>query len=201
MKNKKSADSKIEFSFENIHFSCEGENEWVEKQLNNMLSRIPALLSVHKKSENVVGDVIDVKEEDVNEVSNTASPAKKFSAGKAMRDHFIAKRPKTAKVPKVKVVKVSKEKKVVDSPLSQFISDKKATNNQVRKFLATAVFVAKSDNITKLSTTMVSKALKSSGIEKLQNASDCLNKNAKKGYFIKDGREFIITENGYLSIE
>ncbi len=256
MKNKKSADSKIDFSFENIHFSCEGDNDWVEKQLNNMLNRIPSLLSVHKMNENLVEDVIDVKEEDVNEVSENIPKTPKFRAGKSLRDAIRVKKPKTdkkikiksvkekvvkekaakapktvvtvepievappkikvakipratkepkapktAKVPKVKAAKVAKEKTIIDSALSQFIEEKKVTNNQVRKFLATAVFLAKSNDIKKLSTPMISKALKSNGIEKLQNASDCLNKNEKKGYCIKDGKEFIITENGYLSIE
>ena len=103
MKNKKSADSKIEFSFENIHFSCQGENEWVEKQLNNMLSRIPALLSVHIKNDNVAEDVIEVKEEDVNEVPNATPTANKFRSGKGMRDQIKAKRPKEAGAFKVNI--------------------------------------------------------------------------------------------------
>ena len=70
----------------------------------------------------------------------------------------------------------------------------------MRKFLTTAVFLANNNNVSKLSTPMISRALKSYGIDKLQNASDCLNKNEKKGYCIKEGKEFIITENGYLSI-
>ena len=60
MKDRKMADSKIDFSFENLHFSCAGDNDWVEKQLNNVLNRIPALLSIHKKGENVVEEVIEV---------------------------------------------------------------------------------------------------------------------------------------------
>ena len=89
---------------------------------------------------------------------------------------------------------------MADSQLAQFIADKKVSTNQVRKFLATAVFLANSSGVSRLSTSMISKALKGNGIETLQNASDCLNKNEKKGYCIKDGKEFIITENGYLSI-
>ena len=47
---------------------------------------------------------------------------------------------------------------------------------------------------------MVSKLLKASHIEKLINASDCLNKNEKKGFCIKDDKEFILTESGIRSI-
>ena len=251
------ADSKIDFSFENLHFSCEGDNTWVEKQLNNVLSRIPALLSVHKKTENIVEEVIEVKEEEENRKTPLIP---KVKAGKVKKDSVSSQKTETGKVAKEKVIKekvvkkkIAKEPKVeevkevkaleekaisenvpakrgrkpkmtekpvakvkeankriakvipvdekIDSPLYQFIIDKKVATNQVRKFLATAVFLARSNNVSKLSTPMISRALKSYGIEKLQNASDCLNKNEKKGYCIKDGKEFIITENGYLSIE
>ncbi len=268
--------SKIDFTFENLHFSCKGDNAWVEKQLNNVLSRIPSLLAVHKKGETIVEDVIEVNQEDEREevVATDATPpvakkTPKTSRGKKVKvvkvpkvkvvkekavkepKIKVAKVPKAAKVPKIKTVKEPKAPKVakekssgesslhlegdapkrgrkpkvggkaiakpkkakkkiegnkpvveqIDSPLSQFIVDKKAATNQVRKFLATAVFLSRSNNVSKLSTSMISRALKSYGIEKLQNASDCLNKNEKKGYCIKDGKEFIITENGFLSIE
>ena len=273
--------SKIDFTFENLHFSCKGDNAWVEKQLNNVLSRIPSLLAVHKKGESIVEDVIEVNPEDEREevkaddatppvakrtpktsrekkVKVAKAPKVKVPKVKVVKEKAVkepkikaAKVPKVAKAPKIKIVKEPKAPKVakekssvetalhmegdapkrgrkpkvggkavakpkkakkkiegnkpvveqIDSPLSHFIADKKATTNQVRKFLATAVFLSRSNNVSKLSTSMISRALKSYGIEKLQNASDCLNKNEKKGYCIKDGKEFIITENGYLSIE
>jgi hypothetical protein len=273
MKDKKMADSKIDFSFENLHFSCEGDNAWVERQLNNVLSRIPALLSVHKKGESIVEEVIDVNEEDVKEVSTKAPRSSRPKADKVapvkiarekkirekkvktpqtndpetpvsaqeselkvVETSKVTKKPKDKAVKKPGAVKASKVKaesaplkrgrkakispnpevkakavkkvtrvkamaEPIDSPLAKFIADKKVANNQVRKFLATAVFLSRNNQISKLSTTMVSRALKSYGMEKLQNASDCLNKNEKKGYCIKEGKEFIITENGYLSIE
>jgi len=235
------ADSKIDFSFENLHFSCKGDNARVERQLNNVLSRIPALLSAHKKNETVVEEVFEIKEEDLTDNNDTffeteipvAPKVKKIKPAKAkVKKEKIVKEPKAKAVktpkiekqPKIKVEKVPKEnseqaerpmvksakKKIaksnlvtepVDSPLLQFITGKKALKNQVRKFLATAVFLAKSNNVSRLTTPMISKALKSYGIEKLQNASDCLNKNEKKGYCVKDGKEFIISENGYLSLD
>lgn len=270
------ADSKIDFSFENLHFSCEGDKVWVEKQLNNVLSRIPSLLSVHKKGENIVEEVIEIREEDIDEVKDNAagagtsarepkspkspsvsksrsarktkgksvkskvykvktsdSPAPTMegvsadsagaeagksvsgrSAGPVQKKAGIAKAAKTKsargrKSPKIKkptgkgktniqgTAKAGMAPEQVDSPLSRFIREKKVDSNQVRKFLATAVFLAKSNNVTRLTTPMISKALKSYGIPKLRNASDCLNKNEKRGFCLKEGKEFIITESGY----
>jgi len=251
--------SKIDFSFENLHFSCKGDNAWVERQLNNVLSRIPSLLAVRNKAENIVEEVFDVTEEDLKEAEvkveevhlgeNATSNERVTKVPKVKKDKVAKipkvkvlkekkiKVPKVAKVPKEKVVKEAvaslegepvkrgrvpktaikpaakvkgAKKKIegtpnlveqINSPLYHFVTEKKAASNQVRKFLATAVFLSRSNNVSKLSTPMISRALKSYGIEKLQNASDCLNKNEKKGYCIKEGKEFIITENGYLSIE
>ncbi|HEY5510505.1 MAG TPA: hypothetical protein VIK10_05680 [Prolixibacteraceae bacterium] len=273
-------DSKIDFSFENLHFSCEGDNAWVERQLNNVLSRIPALLAVHKMGESIVEDVIDVQEikpratrskatvkpgkvkavktvkEEVAKEPEVKAPkapkaakAPKIKASKVVKTPKekapkavkvpkekapkavkVAKEmtPKVAKVPKVKVekaVKVAKvkvpkvpkvkkvsakaKKKVVkkspfiekkDSPLYQFLLERKAEKNQIRKFLATGVFLTRSNDSAKLSTSMISNALKSAGIEKLLNASDCLNKNEARGYCLKEGKEFVVTENGFLSV-
>ena len=68
--------SKIDFTFENLHFSCKGDNAWVEKQLNNVLSRIPSLLAVHKKGEPIVEDVIEVNPEEEREtvIATDATP-------------------------------------------------------------------------------------------------------------------------------
>ena len=280
MKDKKMADSKIDFSFENLHFSCAGDNDWVEKQLNNVLNRIPALLAIQKQGENVVEEVIEVKAEDVNEVSEkkqerVVKPGKAskvltrtrkprvIEAGEKTADSVSSPADQSVKTPKIKVEKIKRQKKEIkikvpgtpkssessetkadadpvavagqevaktgrkkqnddkpvtkvsrkkaarvktdaqplESPLLRYLTEKKVLNNQVRKFLATAVFLSRNNNLTRLSTPMISRLLKSLGIEKLQNASDCLNKNEKKGYCIKEGKEFIITENGFLSIE
>ena len=258
------ADSKIDFSFENLHFSCEGDNMWVERQLNNVLSRIPALLAVHKKGEGIVEEVIEVEEENVNEVADNTSRVRGAKAGKATKKTTRAKKAKGSKSTKkgkaikskpVQEVKIaendpdtsgttetavnkisepkatkakpaavksrrgrkpsaqkpavkSREPKNVpekgkpltnqdDSPLARFLIEKKADKNQVRKFLATAVFLSGNNDVTLLSTPMISKALKLYGITKLQNASDCLNKNEKKGNCVKVGKEFTITDAGF----
>ncbi len=95
--------SKIDFTFENLHFSCKGDNAWVEKQLNNVLSRIPSLLAVHKKGETIVEDVIEVNPEDERAEVKTddATPPVAKRTRKTSRERKV----KVAKVPKVKVVK------------------------------------------------------------------------------------------------
>jgi len=57
-----------------------------------------------------------------------------------------------------------------------------------------------SQGLEKFSTPLISKTLKNRGIEKLLNASDCLNKNEKKGFCIKDDKEFILTDLGIRAI-
>jgi hypothetical protein len=264
MKHKKMANAKIDFSFENLHFSCEGENQWVERQLNNVLSRIPSLLTVHKKGEGIVEEVIDIMEEEISTVpgnsqavrgsgavksSKKAARKKKDGSPKVskkvkeaisntVQDHplvetEIEKGPASdATVAKGTQHKAKKAKKdsaksrsgsklsakkpsvksggekspsnreifmdeLIDSPLARFLMANNAEKNQVRKFLATAVFLSRSNNINTLTTPMISKALKSYGIAMLQNASDCLNKNEKKGNCIKAGKEFSISDAGF----
>ena len=91
------------------------------------------------------------------------------------------------------------QEKPNNNPLNQFLIDKKSDKNQVRKFLAVAVFLY-SRGEEKLSTPMVSRTLKALSMEKLVNASDCLNKNEKKGYCIKNGKEFVLTQDGIHAI-
>jgi len=172
------SDSKIEFSYDNLHFACEGEKDWVETQLNQVLDRIPGL--------------------------NKPVPAVKKETVEVIQ---IAEVPKAPAVKAVKGVRGRKPKVVVEAsipepegdPLYEFLKEKKADKNQVKKFLATAVFLhAQGDE--KFSTPQISKTLKSAGLEKLVNASDCLNKNEKKGFCIKDDKEFILTDLGVHSI-
>jgi hypothetical protein len=174
------SDSKIEFSYDNLHFACEGDKDWVEAQLNQVLSRIPGL--------------------------NAPAPAVKKETAEAEVVQ-IDEAPKTPEVKEVKGVRGRKPKVVVETtipepagdPLYEFLKEKKADKNQVKKFLATAVFLhAQGDE--KFSTPLISKTLKSAGLEKLVNASDCLNKNEKKGFCIKDDKEFILTDLGVRSI-
>jgi hypothetical protein len=175
------AESKIDFSFDGLHFSCEGDKDWVESQLNQILSRIPGL----SKSE------LFVKSENVKGTTSSAVSGERLPVA--------GKKESNRNVRRAKTESSSTANQSAGGPLYEFLKEKNADKNQVRKFLATAVFLH-SQGIEKLSTPMVSKLLKSSHIEKLINASDCLNKNEKKGFCIKDDKEFILTESGIRSI-
>lgn len=179
------AESKIDFSFDNLHFSCEGDKDWVETQLNQILNRIPGLNKpgsfgksdmAKPTSEKVVSGNILIAETPVPE------GMEKLKRGR-----------------KTKVVAEPLVEEPSGDPLFEFLKEKNADKNQVKKFLATAVYLH-SQGLEKFSTPIVSKTLKASHIEKLINASDCLNKNEKKGFCIKDEKEFILTEAGIRSI-
>jgi hypothetical protein len=84
-------------------------------------------------------------------------------------------------------------------PLASFLRDKGAATSQVRKFLATAVWLhAKGKN--RLSTADVTRALKDSNQSRLGNPADCLNKNVAKGHCEKDGKDFYVTTEGHASM-
>jgi hypothetical protein len=172
--------SKIDFSFDNLHFSCEGDKDWVESQFKQLLGRISGLNKPDSvfKSE---GSKPSVGKDTNVDVLNTEVKEK----GKRGR--------------KPKVVTQTQVDEPAGDPLYMFLKEKAADKNQVKKFLATAVFLH-SQGEEKFSTSVISKALKVSHIEKLLNASDCLNKNEKKGFCIKDDKEFILTELGIRSI-
>ena len=172
------AESKIDFSFDNLHFSCEGDKDWVEAQLNKILNRIPDL---NKKAPGIKKAVAGLTQITLAPSAKTLKPVK----GKRGRK------------PKV-VVEIVQEEPGGD-PLYEFLKEKKADKNQVKKFLATAVYLH-SQGLEKFSTPLISKTLKSTGIEPLLNASDCLNKNEKKGFCIKDEKEFILTDLGIRAI-
>ena len=172
------AESKIDFSFDNLHFSCEGDKDWVETQLNQVLNRIPGL----------------------NKPETTVSTGKVVSENAFVEDSSVLEeKEKSKRGRKAKVVAEPLVEEPSGDPLFEFLKEKNADKNQVKKFLATAVYLH-SQGTEKFSTPMVSKTLKASHIEKLINASDCLNKNEKKGFCIKDEKEFILTETGIRSI-
>jgi hypothetical protein len=183
------AESKIDFSFDNLHFSCEGDKDWVEIQLNQVLNRIPGL-NKYQSSEKS-GKIKPAPEKEVVRAVVNDDLTKEIEDSEKKVRSKRGRRPKSADAPSVLESPAD--------PLYGFLKEKDADKNQVRKFLATAVFLH-SKGQEKFSTPMISKALKSALIEKLINASDCLNKNEKKGFCIKDDKEFILTEAGIRSI-
>lgn len=179
------AESKIDFTFDNLHFSCEGEKDWVGIQLNQVLNRIPGLnkpelFAKSEKAKNSSAKVL--AEDDLIPETSVAEVKEKSKRGR---------KPKISTEPLIE--------EPSGDPLFEFLKEKNADKNQVKKFLATAVYMH-SQGGEKFSTPMISKALKASHIEKLINASDCLNKNEKKGFCIKDEKEFILTDVGIHSI-
>lgn len=85
--------------------------------------------------------------------------------------------------------------------LAAFLTSKKATSNQRRKFLATSVWLHDSTGKARISTGEVKKALKTNNQGKLANASASLNSNVAKGFCEKDGKSgFFVTDPGRTEI-
>ncbi|MBS0154490.1 MAG: hypothetical protein JSS38_07840 [Nitrospira sp.] len=94
---------------------------------------------------------------------------------------------------------MGKDPAIAGKTLRAFLEEKGATKNQVKKFLATAVWLeAKGKN--RMQTGDVSKALREASQPRLSNAAQCLNQNAKKGYCEKDGGQFFVTDDGKHSL-
>lgn len=92
-----------------------------------------------------------------------------------------------------------KDSTIAKKTLPVFLGEKNATRNQVKKFLATAVWL-ESKGEQKMTTRYISKALSDSHQSRLTNPSDCLNQNVSKGYCEKDGKEFFVTDDGKKSL-
>jgi hypothetical protein len=84
--------------------------------------------------------------------------------------------------------------------LAHFLRDKSATESQVKKFLATAVWLHDTTKKDRLTTKEVKDALKKANQPKVNNPSDALNQNVTKGHAEKDGGSFFITDPGRESL-
>ena len=94
---------------------------------------------------------------------------------------------------------MGKDATIAGKTLPSFLTDKNVTRSQIRKFLATSVWL-EAKGKKRLTTGDVTKALKESNQSRLANPSDCLNKNVSKGFCEKDGREFFVTQEGKKSL-
>lgn len=83
--------------------------------------------------------------------------------------------------------------------LSGFLKSQNATSTQVRKFLATAVWLARGRDKL-LTTKQVTEAISKNQQGKLANPSQCLNNNVKRGYCVKHEKQFYVTEEGLKEI-
>jgi hypothetical protein len=84
--------------------------------------------------------------------------------------------------------------------LASFLRDKSATDSQVKKFLATAVWLHDTTGRDRLATGDVRKALKDANQPKVPNPAHALNQNVGKGLAEKDGGAFFVTDPGRTSL-
>jgi hypothetical protein len=82
--------------------------------------------------------------------------------------------------------------------LASFLKSNGATTNNIKKFLATSTWLQLRGS-NRLNTGDVTKALKDNNQSKLNNASECLSQNVRKGLCEKDGNQFYVTDEGINS--
>lgn len=99
----------------------------------------------------------------------------------------------------VKVTTVAKAVAGTVPPLRTYLDEKKATANQVRKFLATAQWLHDKGN-NRLKSADVIAALSAANQKKLGNAADCLNQNVGKGHCEKENGQFFVTDEGRAAL-
>ena len=94
---------------------------------------------------------------------------------------------------------MGKDPSIAKKTLASLLQEKNATGNQIKKFLATAVWL-EAKGQTRLQTRDITKALKDANQTRLGNPADCLNKNVTKGNCEKDGKQFFVTDDGKKSL-
>jgi hypothetical protein len=145
---------KITVKVGELEFSGEGDQSWIEKQLDKILNKAEELIQLVPPPP-----------------PNTTGP------------------PSNHKPP------IGDNKEIAGKALGSFLSEKGATTNQIKKFLATVVWLnAKGKNRVKIRD--VTAAIKSNSQSRLGNPSRCLKHNVQKGYCEKDGNEFYVTDEG-----
>lgn len=85
--------------------------------------------------------------------------------------------------------------------LAAFLKLKNASTRQVKKFLATSVWLHDRDGSKRLTTSNITKALADNQQSRLGNPADCLNQNVAKGFCEKDGSQFFVTDDGRRSLD
>jgi hypothetical protein len=147
-------EAKIEIKIGQIHFSGEGSQDWVAKQLDKVMAEASKLIKLAPSK--------DAEQE------HNANTGEKQESG-------------------------------AQKTLPAFLGEKNAKNNQVKTFLATAVWLHDKGQ-SRLKSADVTSALKKSNQKKLSNASQCLKQNTVKGFCEKDGDSFFVTEDGRNSL-
>ncbi|MGI8772517.1 MAG: hypothetical protein ACR2JE_13910 [Acidobacteriaceae bacterium] len=80
--------------------------------------------------------------------------------------------------------------------LAAFLKAKKTGTNQVRKFLATAAWLHDAQDLKRITTGDVSKAMNDHNQGKLTNPAQCLSRNSSRGFVTKDGKQFYVNDDG-----
>lgn len=150
------AEAKIEINIGEIHFSGQGDQDWIADQLDKILAQAEKLVKLAPKP--------------------TEDGAEKPGHKPMGEDSAVAK-----------------------MTLPSFLNEKSASKNQVKKFLATAVWL-EAKGKSRIQTSDIAKALKDSNQSRLANPSECLKRNVSKGLCEKDGNEFFVTEEGKQSL-
>ena len=83
--------------------------------------------------------------------------------------------------------------------LASAVTSGGGTANQVRRFLATAVWLH-DKGASRLTTAAVASALKANNQKKLGNPADCLGQLVGKGHAERDGKEFFVTDDGRAAL-
>lgn len=79
--------------------------------------------------------------------------------------------------------------------LASYIKEKGGESNQVQRFIATADWLRRRGE-SKLTTALVTKALKDNHQKRLDNSAKCFARNVSKGYCEKSDGGFYITPEG-----
>lgn len=83
--------------------------------------------------------------------------------------------------------------------LSSYLKSSSVASNQVKKFLATAGWLT-TTGISRPATAEITKTLSEHHQGKLGNPAHCLNQNVTKGFCVKAGKQFYVTEEGFSSL-
>ena len=105
----------------------------------------------------------------------------------------------TASSPSHVAADLSGHNEIASQPLAVWLKSKNADSVQNTKFLATAVW-CEAKGQKRLQTKDIGSALSNASQRKLNNTSECLNQNIKKGFCEKDGKQFYVTEEGKRSL-
>lgn len=155
------ADSKLEIKVGSVTFSGEGTGDWLSKQLDKVLAKIPELIAVAP-------------------LENTGTP------GDGHGDRHSGSGTPGGKVA---------------GTLAAFLRAASVGTNQNQKFLATAVWLHDTEKKSRLTTTEVSGALSKHSQGKLTNPALNLKRNIGKGFCVREGKQFYVTNEGRESVK